>query len=352
MLRVHFYLFVLCLFGKSFFLLLSAAPIETFYGVIEVEEPVILELIEATLFKRLKFVRMYGVAYYASKYREEYNRYDHSLGVFAILRAKEFSLEEQIAGLLHDVAHTVFSHVGDWIFWTDYHSDVFCNFLAESGLEEILKKHNLSVDKIIFNKERFPALEQELPNLCADRIDYNLQGAYHRGFITRREAQEVLNGLQFLNGQWGSSDKELMKRLARFSLMMTETCWGGVPNFFFSRWLSDAILRGVEIALLSREEILFGTDDAVWDKLIGCNDPFIQDKMIKISQRLISYIVVDPAEADFFIKTKFRGIDPFIISEGVYFRLSAIDPVFSEEYERVRRRVTEGYPIKLCKVVG
>lgn len=55
--------------------------------------------------------------------------YDHSMGVFVILRARGAPLEEQIAGLLHDVSHTAFSHVGDWVYGKenqdkDYQNDV------------------------------------------------------------------------------------------------------------------------------------------------------------------------------------------------------------------------------------
>src|SRR5579872_6615413 len=106
-------LFALELWGET---------IDTFYGSIEVEEPVLLELIHSPSFQRLKSIHQYGVAYYTT-HREEYNRFDHSLGVFAILRAKGAPLDEQIAGLLHDISHTAFSHVGDWVFGKEYQED-------------------------------------------------------------------------------------------------------------------------------------------------------------------------------------------------------------------------------------
>jgi hypothetical protein len=50
-------------------------PIETFYGAIAVEEPVLLELIESSAFQRLKYIHQYCVSYYTT-HREEYTRYD------------------------------------------------------------------------------------------------------------------------------------------------------------------------------------------------------------------------------------------------------------------------------------
>jgi HD superfamily phosphohydrolase len=109
--------------------------VQTFYGPIEVKEPVLLELIHSAPMQRLKQVHQYGVAYYTKTHPEEYNRFDHSLGVFAILRIKGASLVEQIAGLLHDISHSAFSHVGDWVYAkenqeNDYHSSVHEGFVA------------------------------------------------------------------------------------------------------------------------------------------------------------------------------------------------------------------------------
>lgn len=99
--------------------ILLSETVETFYGPVEVKEPVLLELIQSPAMQRLKHVNQYGVAFFTT-HREEYTRYDHSLGVFAILRKNNASLEEQISGLLHDISHTVFSHTGDWIFGKEY----------------------------------------------------------------------------------------------------------------------------------------------------------------------------------------------------------------------------------------
>ena len=192
---------------------LYAEKIDTFYGPIDVEEPVLLELIESPAFQRLKCIHQYGVGYYTT-HPEEYTRYDHSMGVFAVLRMKNCSLEEQIAGLLHDVSHTIFSHVGDWIFGKhgqekDYQNEIHAHFLSKSGLGTILEKYHFTIDQVLPG-ENFPALEQKLPNLCADRIDYNIQGAYHQGFITYEEAQKIFEDLQFAAGNWISTEPELM----------------------------------------------------------------------------------------------------------------------------------------------
>ncbi len=338
------------LFLALFPLLIWGEKIETFYGPIEVEEPVLLELIEHPAFQRLKSIHQYGVSYYTT-HPEEYTRYDHSLGVFALLRTKGAPLKEQIAGLLHDVSHTAFSHVGDWIFGKqngekDYQNSIHRDFLKERGLEEILLKYGIAADEILPTADLFPALEDSLPNLCADRIDYNIQGAFHQGFITYNEALAIFEDLQFIHPIWVGSNKELLKKLTLFSLHMTEHCWGSPTNHLSSLWLAEAILRGVELGDLSYEEIHFGVDQLIWNKLISHQDPLIRQKMTMLIHAADYYSIVSSTEkSDLVIKSKFRGIDPWILWEGKCLRLTSIDPPFAQEYERKRAAIKEGWPI-------
>lgn len=241
---------------------LCARQIDTFYGPIEVDEPVILELIDSPIFQRLKNIHQYGISYYTT-HREEYNRYDHSIGVFAILRINNSSIEEQIAGLLHDVSHTAFSHVGDWVFGKenqdkDYQNGILPLFLKESCLADILKKYNFTIEQILPKEELFPSLENPLPNLCADRIDYNIQGAYYQGFITYEEALLIFKNLRFINNRWVSNNPELMKKITRFSFFMTKNCWGSPTNYITSKWLADAILRAIDLGCISHKDFHYG----------------------------------------------------------------------------------------------
>src|SRR3990167_3900982 len=84
------------------------------YGNFQINEPVILELLKSKLVLRLKGISQFGVP---DKYHyiKGFSRYEHSVGVMILLRILGASLEEQVAGLLHDVSHTAFSHIVDWV---------------------------------------------------------------------------------------------------------------------------------------------------------------------------------------------------------------------------------------------
>lgn len=338
-----------------FFFLLAACAlfsetVATFYGPLEVEEAVLLELIHSAPFQRLKFIHQYGVGYYTKTHPEEYTRFDHSLGVFAILRANGASLEEQIAGLLHDVSHTVFSHVGDWVFAKenqedDYQNEIHSRYLADSGIEAILNRHEVAVEDISPKRDCFCMLEQPLPDLCADRIDYNIQGAYFQKFLTLEETKRLFNGLAFKEGRWVLPDRDLAFKLARFSLFMTEDCWGSPTNALTSRWLADAIIHACKIGILSWHEFHFGIDGGVWDRLGSSQDPVIRELMGKLADPARFFRLVPRSDANLIIPFKCRGIDPWVKEGGGVARLSAIDPEFETEFQKTRRLSLEGWSI-------
>ena len=334
---------------------LVCEQIETFYGPIEVTEPVLLELIHSPAMNRLRDIHQYGVSYYTKTHPEEYNRYDHSVGVFTLLRLKGASLEEQIAGLLHDISHTAFSHVGDWVFnrqskEEDYQTFMHRLFLAFSGIEEILIRHGYSLDRIDPKRGDFHMLEQPLPDLCADRIDYNIQGAYFQNFLTKDEAKEIFDDLCYEKGRWVLSKVDLARKLANYSLFMSEDCWGSPINYITSFWLAEAIIRGIETLEISWYAFHFDIDDVIWSRLINSKDELIQKKMEKVLNPLKYFSLSTKEDSTQILSFKCRGIDPWILTDGRLDRLSKIDDAFSKNLARLRNLAKEGWSVKISEI--
>lgn len=300
--------------------------------------------------QRVLAINLFFVQYRA--HPEEYTRHAHSLGVFAILRLKNASLEEQISGLLHDISHTAFSHVGDWVFARehrddDYQSTIHNAYLAECGIEQILNRHGYTIEQVSPKREEFQMLEQPLPNLCADRIDYNIQGAYFQQFLSYEETQRLLIDLAFESGRWVIRDLDLAVKLTRFSLFMTEDCWGSALNWMSSRWLADAILQGMEIGQISAHQFRFGTDQEIWDQLSISKDLYIQNRMVMLRSPDLYYLVVDPTEAQTFLRFKCRGIDPWVIHDREIVRLTSICEELEKSFCKTKKQSLEGWPVKV-----
>ena len=138
-----------------------------------------------------------------------HSRLEHSIGVMLLIKTLGGTELEQIAGLLHDISHTAFSHVGDYIVDNKdetYHEQLFTEVLAHSEIPAILEKYGYSITQIV--NGRFTILEQPLPYLCADRLDYTLRDSVHARLITRQEASAFLKSVTIEENKIVVKDKE------------------------------------------------------------------------------------------------------------------------------------------------
>ncbi len=165
------------------------------YGEFELTG-VIQELINTRVFQRLKKVHQGGVLFLFDP-KINHTRFEHSIGVFLLIRKMGGSLEEQIAGLLHDISHTAFSHLIDYVLGLeeeDYHEKRFEAVLRDKELVAILKKYGFDIDQFM-EVEQYHILEYPLPDLCADRIDYTLRDLFQIGVVSKSEIDWFLDSL-------------------------------------------------------------------------------------------------------------------------------------------------------------
>ena len=88
------------------------------YGEVVIDDPDILRLIACPTFERLKGVRQAGPSAFAFPFKTV-TRHEHSLGVYLLLKRLGAGCKEQVAGLLHDISHTAFSHAVDFLVTSD-----------------------------------------------------------------------------------------------------------------------------------------------------------------------------------------------------------------------------------------
>ena len=109
------------------------------YGDFIVKEGVLIDLMESIPMQRIKGVNQAGASQYLFSGRDV-SRYEHCVGVMILLDKLGAGLEEKIAGLLHDVPHTAFSHVVDFVYRDNNDNHDF---------------HERFHEKIIMNRIRF-----------------------------------------------------------------------------------------------------------------------------------------------------------------------------------------------------
>lgn len=330
---------------------LKTINLETIYGNFEINDPVIIELLSHPMMLRLKNIRQYGVNYYVIK-PETYHRYEHSIGVYLLLKKYGASLKEQVAGLLHDVSHTVFSHVGEWIFdhkdgLSSYQDDNHDSFLKATGFAEILEKHGFTLASINHKHNNFSLLEQDLPDLCLDRIEYNLQGGLRENLITKDDFDAILNSLKFKDDKWYFTDIENAKKFALISLYHTEKIWGSPLGLLTYKLTGQALKIALNKKYLSLDDIKFGEDDLIWQKLITIDDVQIKYLVNKLINHQNFYLPSSAEEADFFLHSKFRGVNPWVKINNKFQRLTEVDADYAEKYFALKKIYASPLGIKI-----
>jgi HD superfamily phosphohydrolase len=170
------------------------------YGKMELPA-VFADLLKTDALKRLAGIHQSGAIFLVNP-DICHSRLEHAIGVAMLIRMLGGSELEQIAGLLHDISHTAFSHVGDYVFDNtdeDYHEKVFAEVLCKSEVPDVLLSYGYNVNQILYGI--FDILEQPLPSLCADRLDYTLRDGVHGGIISRQRAREFLSAVVLKDGK-------------------------------------------------------------------------------------------------------------------------------------------------------
>ena len=127
---------------------------------------------------------------------------------------------------------------------------------------------------------------------------------------------------------------------------MTQDCWGSPMEYMASECLVEALLRALDLHLITKEDIQFGTDQQIWDLLLRSEDPLICEKMQEIFHVKECCCVVDPSQCDLIVKRKFRGLDPWVQCEGSLVHLTEVDPTLGQEYREVKELMQRGWGIK------
>lgn len=324
----------------------------TQYGKVEINEPVLIDLINSSGVQRLKNIRQYGINYYLKK-PEDYTRYEHSLGVMVLIRMFGGSLTEQIAGLLHDASHTAFSHLGDWVFMDDseagthsYQDDKHVTILDRTDIPFVLRRHGYSLADIHHKEGDFKLLEQDLPDICADRLEYNLFGGVLENLITKEDVHHILNDLRFEDGTWYFVNKDTARMFADIPLYHTVHVWTCPFDTVTGKWLSEAVRRAFEIGLFDKSDFIYKSDPDLWYLLNNSNDPIIKDLLFKAYHANDFYDVVQDGSEDTILKCKFRGIDPWVKTENGLKRLTELDQEFAKNYRDVQEIMKHGWHIK------
>src|SRR5436305_8791664 len=197
------------------------------YGRERVDEPVLLDLLASAALGRLRGVLQHGVTALLG-ITQPITRYEHSVGVMLLVRRVGGGLREQVAALLHDVSHTAFSHVIDHVFHDQgtqsFHERQKEWWLARTDAPAVLARHGMD-GRDFLDDDPFPILEQPLPRLCADRLDYFLRDGSGLGIMTPADVRLTLDHLVVRDGRMAVDDVAVARMLGERFMAADDSSW-------------------------------------------------------------------------------------------------------------------------------
>jgi len=167
------------------------------YGYIHVDYEIIKQLINSTLFQRLRRIRQLSGVQMVF-HGAEHSRFSHSLGVYEIANRfltvpdiqKALDQRKQLvflsAALLHDIGHGAYSHAFEDIFGVN-HEKIGAELIVKNKelrdiLDQIDSSFATDVSSVLKKEGRFPIIEQLISSqLDVDRLDFLERDAYFTG---------------------------------------------------------------------------------------------------------------------------------------------------------------------------
>lgn len=315
--------------------------------------PLLVKLYKSSCFQRLRHIDQSGPVAYFRNLVPPFTRFDHSIGVWQLLKKQHRNLKEQAAGLLHDTSHTAFSHLADYLFTQNYQKyaengyqdSIHMSYLKQQKINLSTLFHHIDISDLDPEKTEYKALEQPSPDLCADRIEYNLHTALLMGLLTRADVKAIIHNLKFDGENWYFTNISLAKKFSCLPLYFTQNFWASKWNVFINIHFAKAVRRLINLGILSEKD-MFKTDSFIMEKVKNqLQDPIVKtywDQCDHYDQKQphLSYQTIK-------IQPKFRGVNPFVKIQGNLVRLTELDVLFKNYFECVQDWCQKGYELDI-----
>ncbi|OGH38791.1 MAG: hypothetical protein A2905_02405 [Candidatus Levybacteria bacterium RIFCSPLOWO2_01_FULL_36_10] len=314
---------------------------DVIYGKFEIKEPVLLELLKSKPLQRLKKIDQYGIPpkFYLFP---GFTRLEHLVGVMLLLKKMGADVEEQVAGLLHDVSHTAFSHVVDWVIGDalreNYQDKNHKKIIYQSEIPGILSRFGFDVKKIT-TIVAFPLLERESPDLCADRIDYALREFYL--WANSKIVDLCVKSLVIFQNKFVFDSKIAAGVFAKNFIKLQSEHWGGGDAVTRYYYLSQGLKIALDKKIITLEDFYFD-DEYVINKILKSKNNIL-DRILKILSKKTKF---KNKKKGIILKKKFRFVDPEFLDNGKLKKLSEEDSVFSKLLEKHRKINEKGIMVK------
>lgn len=315
------------------------------FGSIKIEDPLILDLINTPSFQRLKRINQYGGVNLIYP-THQVSRFEHSVGVWWILKSLHTSSEIRVAGLLHDIGHTAFSHMIEMAM-KNKNEDLHEHTLkSKYDIKKILKKYNVK----IIEPDLCPEIKRSSMDIGADRLDYGIRDYYGALGIKTRFGLEVLKNVRLKNRSIVFTSKLVARK---YALTALKAMWKVIYDpkvAVVYQSLIEIIRVGLNDGWLNKKDL--NQDDKYVFNKIKENRIKFSSLYLKIFERAFVAKEVNGNEKhDFYhVKLRSRYFDPLVLRKGRILNLSKFDKIYKQEldkYSMIFEKRKKGIGIKV-----
>ena len=185
--------------------------------------PVEVKLVDTPAYQRLRWIKQLGPSNLVYP-GANHTRHEHCMGTSHVVgkMADSIGLDDEqkqlakISGLLHDLGHTAFSHLGDEIEGVEDHVIRTTQIINESEISDILSDEGIDcnvVNQVITGKHQLGPLVSG--DLDGDRLDYLVRDAHYTGVSVGVDMGRIIDTMTMADSRindkesWGSIAEEV-----------------------------------------------------------------------------------------------------------------------------------------------
>tara|TARA_B100000674_G_C37966618_1_gene974901 strand:- start:97 stop:1245 length:1149 start_codon:yes stop_codon:yes gene_type:complete len=285
-------------------------------------------LVDTRPYQRLRWIKQLGSANLVYP-GANHTRLEHSIGVSHL--AKQMALQSDvpgdelhlvsIAGLLHDLGHSPYSHLADELPFGKDHVDITQDIIKESQISDIFNDEGIDsreICNLIKGEHRYGSLISG--DIDADRLDYLMRDSHYTGVKTGVDTGRLVTKMSITNGELviGESGLPVVETFLTSRSVMFPT----VYFHPFSRGAELMLARATKAAILSGyfsyESFVSYTDHKFLSELDsagGISKSLVNDfENRKITKRVVS-ITKDETENKGITKSDVEDLEISISSK-------------------------------------
>lgn len=307
------------------------------YGEIKIKDQIIIDLINTPIFQRLKNISQDGAAHFIQPVRNV-TRYEHSIGVYYLSCKYQKSMEERVASLLHDLSHTAFSHVIDFVMGDKKHeyADKKLNeMIINSPIPEIISSYGFDLKKVL-NKENYLILDNSLPDISIDRLDYFLRDGYMMGFLPIFLINEFIKNLEEKDNTLFFRDKRLASTFAILFMNFSRLIWLDPSSHGSYFLLSNALKISLEKGEISENDF-FSDENTLFTKLLTSKNNQVKGLLARLKENK-EFVYAEKSQAEFFGPNKPRFVNPLVMVDDKLERVSKLVPNLTYYFEEFMQK--------------